>query len=377
MKIARVTAYPAREWRTFLFVVVETDEGIRGIGEAGITGRELAVAGVVEHLRPLLIGEDPFRTEHLWQLMFRGGFYPAGELLTAAIAAIDVALWDIKGKALGVPVYDLLGGRVRDRVDTYTHIHGDDTDEVVQRCVEAVAAGWRYLRWELHHAPDLTLEPRVAVREAIAQWTAVREALGDDIELIYDVHTRLDPPDAVRLCRALEPYRPFFIEDPLRSENPDSYVRLRAQTAVPLAAGEQYGSKWDFRQLIEDELIDYARVDVAIAGGFTEARKIAAWCETHHIDLAVHNPIGPVATSASLHLDLATSNMAVQELPRLPRQSLPDVVLGQPEWRDGALLPPSAPGLGIELDTEALEQYPYSSEELPRLRREDGSFTNW
>lgn len=371
-------AFPITEWRSFLFVVVDTDEGISGIGEAGITGRELAVAGMVEHLQSSLEGQDPFRIEHLWQVMFRGGFYPAGEILTAAIAAIDVALWDIKGKALGVPVYELLGGRVRDRVATYTHIHGSDTREVVARCRDAVDEGWHYLRWEVHHDEDGTLSPRRAVRAAIAQWEAVRAAVGEDIELLYDVHTRLTLPDAVRLCRALEPLRPFFIEDPLRSENDGAYARLRAQTSVPLAAGEQYGTKWDFRRLVEGELIDYARLDVAIAGGLTEARKIAASCETHGIELAVHNPIGPIATSASLHLNLAISNAAVQELPRRPSESLADVVTGQPTWRDGFLLPPEAPGLGIELDiVEALQRYPYEPTDLRRLHREDGTFTNW
>ena len=377
MKITDVTVYLVKEWRTFLFVVIDTDTGIYGIGEGGITSRELAMAGVIEHFKPQLIGLDPFRTEHIWQLLYRGGFFPAGQILTAAIAAIDIALWDIKGKALGVPVYELLGGRVRDKVLTYNHVHGDSVEEIVARCHTAVDEGWKCIRWGIQYGADDIIEPRVAVREGIEQWEAVRAAVGDDIELCYDIHTRLSVPDAIRFCREVEPYRPFFVEDPLRSENPDSYKRLRPQTAVPLAAGEQFGTKWDFRQLIEEEWIDYARIDLCICGGLTEAKKIAGWCETHYIDVAVHNPIGPVSSVACLHFNLACPNFGVQELPRRPGESLADVVTGQPEWADGYLLPPEKPGLGIDFDREAAKRYPFTMLEMPHISRADGSFTNW
>ena len=377
MKITDVKVYLAREWRTFCFVVVETDEGISGLGEAGITGRELAVQGAIEHFKPLLIGQDPFRTEHIWQLLFRGGFFPAQRILTAAIAAIDIALWDIKGKALGVPVYDLLGGRARDRVLTYNHNTGDTVDELVECCQRSMEEGWKVLRWGLAHKPGDILEPDIAVRDAIKEFEALRLTLGDEIKLAIDVHTRLNMADSLWLCQEAEQYRPYFIEDPLRVENAQSYRHLRSRTTAPLAAGEQYNSKWEFRQVIEEELIDYARIDLCICGGLTEAKKIAAACETHYIELAVHNPIGPVATSAFLHLCLSVPNCAVQELPRRPGESMPDLVLNQPEWEDGYLLPPTAPGLGIELNPEALSKYPFSIGELKHLRRADGSVANW
>ena len=377
MKITDVKVYLAREWRTFCFVVVETDEGISGLGEAGITGRELAVQGAIEHFKPLLIGQDPFRSEHLWQVLFRGGFFPAQRILTAAIAAIDIALWDIKGKALGVPVYDLLGGRARDRVLTYNHNGGDTVEELVECCQRSMEEGWHVLRWGLAHQAHGILEAQDAVRLAIKEMEALRLALGDEIKLAIDVHTRLNMADALWLCQEAEPHRLYFIEDPLRVENSQSYRQLRSRTTVPLAAGEQYNSKWEFRQVIEEELIDYARVDLCICGGLTEAKKIAAMCETHYIDLAVHNPIGPVATSAFLHLCLSVPNCAVQELPRRPGESLPDLVLNQPEWEDGYLLPPTEPGLGIVFNPEALDKYPFSLGELRHLRRPDGSVTNW
>ncbi len=385
MKITNVEAIPVTNagpgggHRTFLFVAVDTDEGISGVGEAGFTGRELAVMGAIEHFRPLLIGQDPMRTEHLWQLLFRGGFFPAQRVLGAAISAIDIALWDIKGKAAGMPVYDLLGGRVRDRVVCYPHNHGHGAgvEGLVASCRETTAAGWKFARWGLADEGDGTFEPRRAVDTAVAQFAAVREAVGDEVELCFDVHTRLDLADSVRLCRAVEPYRPYFIEDPLRSENPDSFKTLRPRTAVPLAAGEHFSSKWEFRQLIEEELIDHARIDLCLVGGLTEARKVAGWCETHYIKVSVHNPLGPVATAACLHLNLATPNVGVQEQAAHPGAVLPDVITGQPTWEDGHLLPPTGPGLGVALDREAAGRHPFAPVDLPRLLRRDGSVTNW
>jgi galactonate dehydratase len=232
------------------------------------------------------------------------------------------------------------------------------------------------VRWGLPQDGDI-LEPRQAVLTSIKQFEAVRAAVGDDIEITFDVHTRLDLPDAVWLCQEVEPLRPFFMEDPLRCENPDSFKTLRPRTRVPLAAGEQFSSKWEFRQLIEEEWIDYARIDLCIVGGFTEAKKIAGWCETHYIKLAVHNPLGPVSTAACLQLNLACPNFGVQEQPRRPGTTLTDVVPVQPEWHDGYLLPSTRPGLGIEFDRAAARKYPFQMAELPHLRRLDGSVTNW
>ncbi|NLF01641.1 MAG: mandelate racemase/muconate lactonizing enzyme family protein [Anaerolineales bacterium] len=364
--------------RNFLVVVVDTDEGIYGIGEAGLTGRELAVMGAIEHFRPLLVGQDPARIEHIWQMLSRGGFFPAQRILTAAISAIDTALWDIRGKALGVPVYDLLGGRVRDRVVCYPHNvgHGVEIAPLVESCLQTKAEGWKFVRWGLPNEGEI-LEPRRAVRVALQQFQAVREAVGEDIEITFDVHTRLDLPEAVWLCREVEPFHPFFMEDPLRCENPDSFKTLRIRTAVPLAAGEQFSSKFEFRPLIEEEWIDYARVDVCIVGGLTEAKKIAGWCETHYIKLAVHNPLGPVSTAACLHLNLACPNFGVQEQPSKPGALLSDVFPVQPEWEDGYLLPPTRPGLGIEFDREAAKRCAFQMTELPHLCRLDGSVTNW
>ena len=378
MKITGIETYPV--WngrRNFLFVIIDTDEGIYGVGEAGITGKELAVVGVIEHFKPVLIGEDPFRLEHISQVLYRGGFFPAQRIQTAAISAIDIALWDIKGKALNVPVYELLGGKVRDKVVCYPHVQAPGGPKgLAESALAAKEEGWKFARWGVDFDGEI-LEPRAAMRNAITNFQAVREAVGDEMELCLDVHTRLDLPEAVTLCNEVEPLRPFFIEDPLRAENPDSFKTLRPRTTSPLAAGEQFCSKWEFRQLVEEEWIDYARIDMCIAGGFTEARKIAGWCETHYIKIAVHNPLGPVSSAACLQMNLATSNFGVQEQPRKPGTDMTDVVPDQPIWEDGYLLPPDAPGLGISFDREAAKKREFKNQGLPMVRREDGSFTNW
>jgi len=379
MKITAVKPYSVAHERNFFFVVVETDEGIRGIGEGGITWKEKGTAGIVESLTPLLIGEDPFRTEHLWQLMFRGGFFPLGRIGCAALSAIDIALWDIKAKALKVPLYELLGGKVRDYAVCYPHIRGRSSAELVEAAKQKRDEGWKFVRFDLREDPQGELfEPSDAVRRCVGDFSALREAIGDDLELIVDVHTRLDPADAISLCRQLEPYRPFFVEDPLRMENFDSFRKLARHVNVPLAAGEQYATKWEFRQQIEEDLIDYARADICIVGGITEALKVAGWCETHYIKMAFHNPLGPVSTAAGLHLDLAISNFGVQELARIPGEVLPDLFPVQAPYQAGRLYPPTTPGLGIEFNESALGRYhPIADGHTPRLVREDGSFTNW
>lgn len=379
MRITDIQTYPV--WnghRNFLFVTVDTDEGIWGVGEAGLTSREHAVIGAIEHMKPLLIGLDPFQTEHIWQLLSRGAFFPAQRVIGSAIAAIDIALWDIKGKALNRPIYDLLGGKVRDKVICYPHNNGEngEIEALVESCQRTVEEGWKFVRWGLP-TDGATIEPRKAVRTAIKQFEAVRNAFGDELEICFDVHTRLDLPDAVDLCREVEQFKPFFIEDPLRSENPDSFKTLRPRTHVPLAAGEQFSNKWEFRQLIEEEWIDYARIDLCICGGFTEALKIIGWCETHYIKLALHNPLGPVSSAACLQLNMATSNFAVQEQPRRPGTVLTDVVVEQPIFEDGYIIPTGKPGLGIEFDREAAKRHPMQMREVPTLKRLDGSFTNW
>ncbi|WP_405433984.1 mandelate racemase/muconate lactonizing enzyme family protein [Streptomyces anulatus] len=364
---------------SMMLVVVDTDEGIHGLGEVGIRSRQRAVAGGLEHLAELIVGEDPRRIEHLWQVMFRRGFFPADRILGAAIAAVDVALWDIRGKALGVPVHELLGGRARDHVPAYVHV-GDgyhDRAWFLDRCRDLVAEGWRHLRFASPHDADGTLDARRCLRGSVELFQQVRDAVGDEVELILDVHTRLDPPEALTLCREIEAARPYFVEDPLRCENPDSYRMLRARTGVPLAAGEQYGSKWEFRTLIEDDLIDYARVDVGVAAGLTEAKKIAAMAEVHHIKLATHNPLGPVTAASSLQLNLTCPNVAIQEHQTDPDPAIAALFTARPTIVPGRVELSELPGIGVDIDRAAARRYQATADERPHLRTSDGAFTNW
>jgi L-alanine-DL-glutamate epimerase-like enolase superfamily enzyme len=365
---------------SMMLVVVDTDEGIHGLGEVGVRTRQEAVRGALAHLREILVGQDATRIEHLWQVMTRSGFFPADRLLNAAVGAVDVALWDLQGKALGVPVYRLLGGKVRDWVPCYAHVPGEDgpVEAFADECRALAAQGWRYLRFCVPTPDTPLVEPRRSVRAAIERFHAARDAVPDDVELIIDVHTRLDPPDALLLCRELEPARPFFVEDPLRAESPEAYRRLRAGTAVPLAAGEQYGSKWEFRTLIDEDLVDFVRPDLGIVGGITEARKIAGWAEAHFIRTATHNPLGPVMTVACTHFNIACAAFGIQEqYDHGPRPDLDGLFTGRLPVDDGRAIPAELPGLGIDVDRAAARGLAARALERPHLHRPDGSFTNW
>ena len=300
---------------------------------------------------------------------------------------MDIALWDIKGKALGMPVYKLLGGPVRDKVVCYPHTQGSTNEELVANSVEAVEEGWKFVRWGLAETgPALQtvsggesrLEPVEAIGITTEQMALVREAVGPEIQICLDVHTRLDTAHAISLCKELAPYKPFFIEDPLRSENPASYRTLARHVDLPIAAGEQWGSKWRFREVIEEELISYARIDVCNVGGLTEALKVAHMCETHYIDIAPHNPLGPVSAAACVALSMACTNVGVQEMPRRPGTFDTDMFPVQIEWSEGYAFAPDRPGLGVEMDEEVVESRRTKPDRWPPLlRRNDGAFTNW
>ena len=388
MKVTKITSLPLKGQHRFgyFIVKVETDAGIYGLGESGNWFWGEAVAKAVEHLSELVIGQDPFSTERLWQHMFRASFFPADKVYCNAISGIDIALWDIKGKALDMPVYKLLGGPVRDKVVCYPHNDGATNTELLESCKRSVEEGWKFVRWgqpvtegPLNSMDDSgRLEPVESMRMAEEQVAIVREAVGPDIQICLDVHTRLDTAHVISLCKDLESYKPFFIEDPLRSENPASYRTLARHVSLPIAAGEQWASKWSFREVIEEELISYARIDLCNVGGFTEALKIVHWCETHYIDIAPHNPLGPVSAAACVALCMASTNVGVQEMPRRPGSIETDLFPVQIGWEDGYAFSTDRPGLGVDLDESVAESRGTSPGGFaPRLRRNDGAFTNW
>jgi L-alanine-DL-glutamate epimerase-like enolase superfamily enzyme len=401
MKITDIECLPVQApGRTLVPVLVHTDEGITGLGEAGLQRRWQAIAGAITHVKRWLVGEDPMRIEHLWQRLFRGGFYPGDRLIGSVIAGIDIALWDIKGQKLGVPVYELLGGRTRDYVqcflaptyraslatrgkgkkstDTFRSMTVDkgSPKAMAKLARECLADGHRYFRVGPDAEGDL-FRSRHAVRKLVAVLQAARDAVGDEMELMVDCHARLSPDEAVWFCIEVEPLNLLLVEDPIRSEHTHGYRRLREQTRVPLAAGEQWAHKWEFRQAIEEELIDYARVDICIAGGITEAKKISAMAEAHLIKMLFHNPLGPVCTAASLHLDLSIDNAGPQEVVFPPATMLPDVFECDFKLDGTRLTVPTAPGIGVRFNKAAAKKHPADMTEPPHFQREDGSYTNY
>jgi len=383
-----LTHDPDRPERNYAFVKVYTDEGLTGLGEAGINGKELALEGLIKTYTPLLIGMDPSRIEHIWQTLWRGQFFRGGHVHAAAVA-IDLALWDLRGKTLGVPVYDLLGGRTRDYARCYCHVQRRDNgeggpragiDSMVEYAKRQVADGWQFVRFGVGEGGsqerDGIYEQSKAMRWTVDAFTALRESLGPEIEICVDFHQRTTPTYAIQIARALEPLHPFFIEDPLRAENTAEFKYLRQHIAAPIATGEQLASKWEWQTLIEQDLMDYCRVDLCICGGLTEAKKIAGWCETHYIEQAPHNPLGPVSTAACLHFDLSTPLFAVQELTWRP-EIIADIVQTDMRLEGGKLYSGGAPGLGVELNEEAAAAYPFQLPGLRILRREDNSVSDW
>lgn len=377
MKITRVKYYRDPTYKKESFnqsphiVVVETDAGISGIGEGGWND-------TVQQCAAMLIGEDPSRIDRLWQYMYRGYFYPAGREKLHALGALDMALWDIKGKALGVPVYELLGGLARDHVECYaTGFPRQGTlKETARACIEA---GFRAFRTSV---PDpgggVAFNSRQAVRRTFEQCQEIRAGVGKDGDWAIDYHTRLDVPDAVRLSTLIEPLEPYFVEDLVRSENPGVYRDLRKQVKVPVAVGEQFGDRWDINELIEQHLIDYTRVTVPNTGGITEFMKIAALCETHYVGLAPHFT-GPVSEAALVHCCAVFSGPVLMEMTGAGKREPPHL----PEcydFRNGKLWPNRRPGLGVTFDPSRAQLVLEVAEKratTPSLRRPDGSFTNW
>jgi len=376
MKITRIRfyLYPksiATFNQTFHIVTIETDQGITGIGEGG-------VKDTIEQCAAMLIGEDPFRTDQLWQMMFRGYFYPAGREKLDALGALDLALWDIKGKALGVPVSDLLGGAARDYVECYaTSFPSQGTlKETAQACIEAGFRAYRYATAD--PPPGQPFNSHQAVDQTYADCVQIREGVGKTSDWALDYHTRFDFPDAVRLSTLIEPLQPYFAEDLVRSENPGVYRELRQHVKVPIAVGEQFGSKWDVNELIEQQLIDYARVTLPNVGGITEYMKIQAMCETHYVGLIPHFT-GPVSEAALVHACSVFSGPVLMEMTGMGRHDYAHLAECY-DFRNGKMWPNRRPGLGVTLDTRTLQlaaEITKASRPITMFHRPDGSITNW
>lgn len=387
MKITDIKAYPV--WvgrRNQCLVKIETDEGLYGWGESGMSYRELAVAGAVRHYREWLIGRDPMQRGALWQEMYRSQYFEGGRVLLGAQSAIDIALYDIVGKALGVPVYQLLGGKQRDYVPVFPTVRSKG-EKLIEEVQFLISQGWTTIRVFAMH-PDTdepnVWEPRQSIGLTAAEMTKLRAAVGPDPVLGVEYHHRLNVAEAASFVQRMPEGTLDFLEEPIRDETPEAYEALRRMVNVPFALGEEFASKWAFLPYIEKGLTDLVRLDICNVGGFTEAMKVAGWAEAHYMDLMPHNPLGPVCTAASVHMAAAVPNFAWLEVNTNP--------LGQSRGHyDPTIFPvqlevdmaragipvPTAPGLGVEVNEEYIQQQEFKFAEPDRLRKRDGSVTNW
>jgi mannonate dehydratase len=402
MRIASFRTVVTSPGRNFVTLKIETDEGVTGVGDATLNGRELAVAAYLdEHVGPALVGRDPARIEDTWQYLYRGAYWRRGPVTMSAIAAVDTALWDIKGKVAGLPVYQLLGGRSREGVTVYGHANGATTDDVLVQVSRFVESGYRAVRIQagipgLRAAygvskDPLFYEPASAAVPTEEIWSTdrylahlptvfarVREEFGPHLKLLHDAHHRLTPIEAARLGRGLEPYALTWLEDPVPAEPPDGFRLIRQHTTTPLAVGEVFNSIWDCEQLIREQLVDYVRATVVHAGGLTHLRRIFDLAALHHVRSGSHGAtdLSPVCMSAALHLDLAIPNFGLQEY--MPHTAETDAVFPHGyRYADGYLHPSEEPGLGVDIDEVEAARYPYRAASLPVARLEDGTMHNW
>jgi galactonate dehydratase len=360
--------------RPFVYVKVHTDEGIVGIGESACLDKEGPLLAAIDDLRRYLIGADPFEIEKLWQLMYRQAFWRGGPLLCGALAGVEHALWDIKGKALGVPVYQLLGGQYRHKVKVYTWIWAD-SDEPAALAEEAVRLkeqGYRAAKFTPFEGCGPDFAPAHGKRVE-ARVRAVREAVGDDFAIAVDGHGRLNPVNAVEMAKRIEPYGILFFEEPVLPEYPEAMAEVRRVARIPIATGERLFTRYPFRDLLTRQAVDVVQPDICTVGGFMETHRIASMAEAFMVSIAPHNPLSPLATVINLHLDTVVPNFLIQEVQQGADR---ERILTAPAEvvQDGYMRVPTGPGWGVELDEEFLHAHPYGGERVFSIKfAEDGS----
>ena len=400
--IARVQVIVTCPGRNFVTLKLTTESGVTGLGDATLNGREMAVVAYLEeHIAPLLIGRDAHRIEDAWNTLHRGAYWRGGPVDMTALAAVDVALWDIKAKRAGLPLYQLLGGASRSGVAVYGHANGETIEDTIAEARKYIAMGYRAVRLQSGvpgmastygvSKDKLFYEPADGALPTENLWStrrymnsvpdlfaAARDALGWDIDLLHDVHHRLTPIQAGRLGKDLEPWRLFWLEDAVPADNQAAFRTVRAHTTTPLAVGEVFSSIWSCRTLIEEGLIDYIRATVVHAGGITHLRKIAALADIHHVKTGCHGAtdLSPVTMAAALHFGLSVPNFGLQEYMRHTAET--DAVFPHAyRFADGMMHPGDAPGLGVELDERLAATFPYKRAYLPVNRLEDGTAFYW
>jgi galactonate dehydratase len=382
MKITKLTTYrvPPR----WMLLKIDTDEGVTGWGEPVIEGRARTVEAAVHELADYLVGQDPARITDLWQVMYRAGFYRGGPILMSAIAGIDQALWDIKGKVLGVPVYELLGGLVRDRMKAYSWVGGDRPADLIAGIAALREAGFDTVKMNGTEEMGLIDSAR-KVDRAIERVAGIRDAFGDEVEFGIDFHGRVAPPMARVLLRELEPYRPLFVEEPVLAEQAEYYPRLAEATTIPLAAGERMFSRFEFKHVFQRGGLAIVQPDLSHAGGISECVKIAAMADAYDVALAPHCPLGPIALASCLQVDFVSHNAVLQEqsmgIHYNQGADLLDYVVNKEDFRisGGYFKPLPGPGLGVEIDEARVIEASRNAPDWrnPLWRHADGSVAEW
>jgi mannonate dehydratase len=403
LKIEAAKVIVSSPGRNFVTLKIETKDGPYGVGDATLNGRELAVASYLEdHIIPCLIGRDAHRIEDIWQFFYRGAYWKRGPVTMSAIAAVDMALWDIKAKVAGLPLYQLLGGAARDGVLVYCHANGHSIDETIEDALKYKAMGYKAIRLQ-SGVPGLAstygvahgkaaYEPADAdlptenlwstekyMRSVPALFEAGRKALGEDIHLLHDVHHRLTPIEAARLGKDLEPYRLFWLEDAVDDDNQENFRLVRQHTTTPLAVGEIFNSVWDCRTLIQEQLIDYIRATIVHSGGITHLKQIAALADLYNVKTGFHGAtdLSPITMACALHFDLAIHNFGIQEH-MAHSEKMESIFKHAYKFEDGYFHPGDVPGHGADIDEKEAAKYPYKRAYLPVNRLEQGgAMTNW
>jgi galactonate dehydratase len=362
----------------YVFVKIYTDQGITGLGEGSVTSKEATVATAIEEHKRYLVGRDPTDIEMHWQAMYRWPRWRGGPILNSAISAVEIALWDILGQALNQPIWRLLGGKARDRVQMYVHAGGSTPEQYAKNYLQAKNEGWTGCKSQFITTQGDVLDPVRSVREGIANLKAVRQAVGEDFKICIDLHGKATPVMAVDFCSRAEEYRPYFVEEATQLEDLDELAHLRSKTRIPLATGERLFTKYAFVPICQRHLVDYIQPDVVHCGGILEMKKIAAIAEACRIEFAPHNPQSDVSTLASLHVDFTTPNLGIQEITHRGNEPFWQDIFygGGPTYRTGYALPPDKPGLGVNLDEVVAAKRPYKPHTRQQLRLPDGGIAD-
>jgi mannonate dehydratase len=402
MKITSAKVIVCSPGRNFVTLKIYTDEGIYGLGDATLNGMEKAVASYMEnYCIPSLIGMDPRNTEDIWHYFYRGVYWRRGAVSMTAVSAIDMALWDIKGKALGTPLYNLIGGKSREKVMVYCHANGKNLDEAITKAGKEIEKGFKAVRIQsgvpgIEHAygvpkGNIAYEPAHKGVAAVEYWDTskylnfvprvfekAREVYGSDIHLLHDVHHRCTPIEAARLAKDLEPFHLFWLEDPVAGELQEGLRLIRQHSTTPVAIGEVFNSIYDYSTLFTEQLIDYVRMPVSHGGGITHLLKVAAMASVYHINTGFHGAtdLSPVNLAAAIHFNMAVNNFGIQEY--MPHQEIVNEVFKTNYlFRDGFLEIDDTPGIGVDIDEKAAEKFPYEMARLPVNRKSDGTMFNW